>query len=171
MPDIASDAVAFLRYTFDSAGDPKGTPVTHADVLYNAATIAEAIRVTSESVIVGWLPHLHDMGLVSGLLAFFAGASIVGMSPQAFLGRPARMLDAISTYRGTHVAAPNVTYDLIARRVTPAQLAGIDLSTWEAALNGAEPVRRPTAERITDLLAPAGFAPTVLTDGVIATRG
>src|SRR6202011_3385445 len=55
-------------------------------------------------------------------------------------------------------AAPNFAYDLIAQRVTPEQLAGLDLSTWEVALNGAEPVRRQTIERIKNLLATAGFA-------------
>ena len=60
----------------------------------------------------------------------------------AFLKRPVRLLKAISDYRGTVSAAPNFAYDLIARRVTPEQLADLDLSTWVVALNGAEPVRR-----------------------------
>ena len=84
------------------------------------------------------------------------------MSPLAFLKQPVRLLKAISDYRGTITAAPNFAYDLIARRVTPEQLADLDLSAWEVALNGAEPVRRRTVERITDLLAPAGFAPSTM---------
>jgi acyl-CoA synthetase (AMP-forming)/AMP-acid ligase II len=160
MPDIASDTVAFLQYTSGSTGDPKGVAVTHANVLNNEATISQALEMTAESVFVGWVPHFHDMGLISGLLAFFIGANLVTMSPLAFLKQPIRLLETISEYRGTHSAAPNFAYDLIARRVTEEQLAGIDLSTWEAALNGAEPVRRRTVERIKDLLAPAGFPPT-----------
>jgi acyl-CoA synthetase (AMP-forming)/AMP-acid ligase II len=87
------------------------------------------------------------------------------MSPLAFLKQPIRLLKALSDYRGTVTAAPNFAYDLIARRVTPEQLAGLDLSAWEVALNGAEPVRRRTVERITELLAPAGFAPSVMRPG------
>lgn len=162
MPQIAPDAVAFLQYTSGSTGDPKGVGVTHGNVLSNEATIAEAVGVTDESVLVGWIPHFHDMGLISGMLAFFVGTNMVNMSPLAFLKQPIRMLKAVSDYRGTHAAAPNFAYDLIARRVTPEHLAGLDLSSWKAALNGAEPVRRRTVERITELLAPAGFAATVL---------
>jgi acyl-CoA synthetase (AMP-forming)/AMP-acid ligase II len=162
MPHIAPDAVAFLQYTSGSTGDPKGVAVTHANVLHNMATISEAVGVTAESVFVGWIPHFHDMGLVGVMQAFFAGAHVVVMSPLAFLKQPIRLLKAISDYRGTHSAAPNFAYDLIARRVTPEQLAGVDLSTCEVALNGAEPVRRRTIERITDLLGPAGFAPTAM---------
>jgi acyl-CoA synthetase (AMP-forming)/AMP-acid ligase II len=160
MPHIAPDTVAFLQYTSGSTGDPKGVAVTHGNVLNNEATIAEALRVTADSVIVGWIPHFHDMGLISGLLGFDIGANLVGLSPLAFLKQPVRLLKAISDYRGTHCAAPNFAYDLIARRVTPEQLAGLDLSTWEVALNGAEPVRRQTVERIKNQLAPAGFAPS-----------
>ena len=116
-------------------------------------------------MLVGWIPHWHDMGLIGQLLAFFNGANLVTMSPLAFLKQPIRLLKAISDYRGTITAAPNFAYDLIARRVTPEQLAGLDLSAWEVALNGAEPVRRRTVERITDLLAPAGFAPSAMRPG------
>jgi acyl-CoA synthetase (AMP-forming)/AMP-acid ligase II len=163
MPNIASDTVAFLQYTSGSTGDPKGVAVTHGNVLHNEVTISEALEFTAESVIVGWIPHFHDMGLIGGgLLGFFTGANLVWMSPLAFLKQPVRLLRAISDYRGTACAAPNFAYDLIARRVTAEQLAGLDLSTWEVALNGAEPVRRATVERIKDMLAPAGFAPSAM---------
>jgi acyl-CoA synthetase (AMP-forming)/AMP-acid ligase II len=165
MPHIPPDTVAFLQYTSGSTGDPKGVAVTHANVLDNEATISEALRVTAESVLVGWIPHFHDMGLIGGLLGFFIGANLVAMSPLAFLKQPIRLLKAISDYRGTQAAAPNFAYDLIARRVTSEQVAGLDLSTWQAALNGAEPVRRRTIERIKDLLGPAGFAPTAMRPG------
>jgi acyl-CoA synthetase (AMP-forming)/AMP-acid ligase II len=160
MPHIAPDTVAFLQYTSGSTGDPKGVAVTHGNVLNNTATITEAVGMSAASVVIGWIPHFHDMGLISTLAAFGVGANLVGMSPLTFLKQPVRLLKTISDYRGTHCAAPNFAYDLIARRVTPEQLAGLDLSTWEVALNGAEPVRRQTIERIKNLLALAGFAPS-----------
>jgi acyl-CoA synthetase (AMP-forming)/AMP-acid ligase II len=154
--------VAFLQYTSGSTGDPKGVAVTHGNVMNNEASMSEVLRAGDTSVLVGWIPHWHDMGLMGQLLAFFNGANLVTMSPLAFLKQPIRLLKAISDYRGTITAAPNFAYDLIARRVTPEQLAGLDLSPWEVALNGAEPVRRRTVERITNALAPAGFAPSAM---------
>ena len=165
VPDITADTVAFLQYTSGSTGDPKGVAVTHGNVLSNEATISEAVGVSADSVLVGWIPHFHDMGLIGQLLAFYNGANLVTMSPLAFLKQPVRLLKAISDYRGTVSAAPNFAYDLIGRRVTPEQLAGLDLSTWEVALNGAEPVRQRTIERIKDALAPAGFAPSAMRPG------
>jgi acyl-CoA synthetase (AMP-forming)/AMP-acid ligase II len=165
MPDLTSDVVAFLQYTSGSTGDPKGVAVTHGNVVSNEAAMSEALKVSAASVLAGWIPHWHDMGLMGQLLAFFNGANLVAMSPLAFLKQPVRLLKAMSDYRGTITAAPNFAYDLIARRVTPEQLAGLDLSAWEVALNGAEPVRRRTVERFTDVAAPAGFAPSAMRPG------
>jgi acyl-CoA synthetase (AMP-forming)/AMP-acid ligase II len=142
VPHTTADTVAFLQYTSGSTGDPKGVVVSHANMLHNAETISEALGVSARSVLVGWIPHFHDMGLIGQLVAFLNGANLVTMSPLTFLKQPVRLLRAISDYRGTISTAPNFAYDLIARRVTPEQLTGLDLSTWEVALNGAEPVRR-----------------------------
>jgi acyl-CoA synthetase (AMP-forming)/AMP-acid ligase II len=130
IPHTTSDSVAFLQYTSGSTGDPKGVVVTHGNVLSNEVTISEALGVSDDSVIVTWIPHFHDMGLVGQLLAFFNGANLVTMSPLAYLKQPVRLLKAISDYRGTVSAAPNFAYDLIFRRVTSEQLAGLDLSGW-----------------------------------------
>jgi acyl-CoA synthetase (AMP-forming)/AMP-acid ligase II len=165
MPHLTPDTVAFLQYTSGSTGDPKGVAVTHGNVVNNESAMSEALRAGDTSVLVGWIPHWHDMGLIGQLLAFFNGANLVTMSPLAFLKQPIRLLKAISDYRGTITAAPNFAYDLIARRVNPEQLASLDLSAWEVALNGAEPVRRRTVERFTNVLAPAGFAPSTMRPG------
>jgi acyl-CoA synthetase (AMP-forming)/AMP-acid ligase II len=162
MPDLTYDTVAFLQYTSGSTGNPKGVAVTHGNVVNNQTAMSEALQISATSVLVAWIPHFHDMGLIGQLLAFFNGTNLITMSPLAFLKQPVRLLKAISDYRGTITAAPNFAYDLIARRVTREQLADLDLSCWEVALNGAEPVRRRTIERTTDMLAPAGFAPSAM---------
>jgi acyl-CoA synthetase (AMP-forming)/AMP-acid ligase II len=162
MPRVTADTPAFLQYTSGSTGAPKGVAVTHGNITGNAAAIAEALDATDEEVLVGWIPHFHDMGLISPLAFMLAGANVVSMSPLAFLKQPVRLLKAINDYRGTGCAAPNFAYDLIARRVTPEQLVGLDLSSWKIALNGAEPVRRRTVEQITAMLAPAGFSPEAM---------
>ena len=67
------------------------------------------------------------------------------MSPLAFLARPARWLRAIHRHRGTLSAAPNFAYELCAAAsIADAELAGLDLSSWRLAFNGAEPVSPDT---------------------------
>ncbi len=150
--------VAFLQYTSGSTGSPKGVVVTHANLLDNLEKIRLAFGQTPESVVVGWLPLFHDMGLIGNVLQpCFVGSDCVLMSPAAFLQKPARWLQAIHRFRGTTSGGPNFAYDLCARSVGPEVRAGLDLSSWSVAFNGAEPVRAETLRRFAEAFAPCGF--------------
>lgn len=139
--DIDPQALAYLQYTSGSTGDPKGVMISHANVLANTGYIAESAGITPGGAHVSWLPIYHDMGLVMGiLLPLVMGATAVFMPPVAFVQQPLNWLRALDRYRGRCAAAPNFAYALCAARCTPEQAALIDLSNWEFALNGAEPI-------------------------------
>src|SRR5437868_12750980 len=100
------------------------------------------------------------MGRIGNALQpLHAGATCVLMSPVAFLQRPMRWLEAISRYRGTTSGGPNFAYELCVRKATPEALAGLDLTSWRVAFNGAEPVRAETLERFAAAFAACGFRP------------
>jgi acyl-CoA synthetase (AMP-forming)/AMP-acid ligase II len=82
------------------------------------------------------------------------------MPPVAFLRRPARWLEAITRHRATISGGPNFAYDLCVGRITAQERVGLDLSTWQVAFNGAEPVRAATLERFADAFAGCGFRRT-----------
>ncbi len=157
-PALAGDSLAFLQYTSGSTSAPKGVMVSHGNLVHNERLIQRAFRLTAESVVVGWLPLYHDMGLIGNLLQpLWAGCPCVLMSPVDFLQRPRRWLAALSRYGGTVSGGPNFAYDLCARKVSGADLEGLDLSRWAVAFNGAEPVRAETLERFAAVFAPCGF--------------
>ncbi|HEY2738959.1 MAG TPA: AMP-binding protein, partial [Thermoanaerobaculia bacterium] len=157
-PDLGAGDIAFLQYTSGSTAAPKGVLVTHGNLLDNEEKIRRAIGQSTESVLVGWLPLYHDMGLIGNVLQpLWNGGRCILMSPQAFLQRPARWLEAISRYRATISGGPNFAYDLCVRRVGPEQRAALDLSSWQVAFNGAEPVRRATLDRFAAAFAACGF--------------
>ncbi|HEX8720045.1 MAG TPA: condensation domain-containing protein, partial [Pyrinomonadaceae bacterium] len=157
-PAVGGKTVAFLQYTSGSTSDPKGVVVTHGNVLGNERMIQEAFGQSEQSVIVGWLPLYHDMGLIGNVLQpLYVGAPSILMSPAAFLQKPFRWLEAISRYRATTSGGPNFAYDLCASKVTPEQRASLDLSSWKVAFNGAEPVRHETLERFAEAFEPCGF--------------
>ncbi|WP_283139397.1 type I polyketide synthase [Rhizohabitans arisaemae] len=159
VPDVrVAGDVAFLQYTSGSTGSPKGVMVTHAGLMHNIGSQQAAWDQSRHSQFVSWLPHFHDMGLIGGLLyPLILGATTTLFSPLAFVQRPLRWLEAISRYRGTFSLAPNFAYDLCARKSSDAEAAGLDLSSWEIAGNGAEPVRAATLDRFTERFATAGF--------------
>jgi natural product biosynthesis luciferase-like monooxygenase protein len=158
-PEIPADAVAYLQYTSGSIADPKGVVIRHRNVLANERMIRTAFTQDERSIVVGWLPFHHDMGLVGTLLQpLYSGGRGVYLSPAAFLQRPVRWLRTISRYRATTSGAPDFAYDLCARKVTAEDKAGLDLRCWTLAFNGSEPVRAETLDRFTVAFAPCGFS-------------
>jgi 8-amino-7-oxononanoate synthase len=157
-PDIHGDTLAVLQYTSGSTGTPKGVMLNHSNLLHNSALIAHAFEHTRSGLGVFWLPSHHDMGLIGGVLQpLYVGRPNILMSPMAFLQKPYRWLAAITKYGGTTSGGPNFAYDLCVRKITPAQRATLDLSSWELAFNGAEPVREETIERFCETFGPCGF--------------
>ncbi len=165
-PAIVPDEIAYLQYTSGSTANRKGVSITHANVIANLLGLAERFRHHEKSVCVNWLPHTHDLGLVAGILQpLYHGHSAILMSPTAFVQQPVRWLNAISKYRGTYASSPNFGYDLCITRTTSEQRAALDLSSWDVALNGAEPVRARTLEEFIELFAPCGFRREALFPG------
>lgn len=155
---------ALLQYTSGSTGQPKGVMISHANFVHNVAEIEETWPFGEDSIIVSWLPLFHDMGMLMGVvLPICCGVTVYLMEPTAFIRRPLRWLEAISRFRGTHAAAPSFAYDQCVRAGAQSEAARqLDLSSWRAAINGAEPVRWTTVEAFTSTFALAGFAPEAM---------
>ncbi|MGA8055400.1 MAG: AMP-binding protein [Burkholderiales bacterium] len=152
--------IAFLQYTSGSTGNPKGVILTHANLLANLRAMGRAAGVGSDDVFVSWLPLYHDMGLIGAWMgSLYFAMHLVLMSPLAFLSRPSRWLHAIHAWRGTVSAAPNFAFELLASRVDARDLAGLDLSSWRWAFNGAEGVSADTLVRFAERFHPMGFDP------------
>ncbi|NET31667.1 MAG: fatty acyl-AMP ligase, partial [Cyanothece sp. SIO1E1] len=155
---IQADTLALLQYTSGSTGAPKGVMLSHGNLLHNLAVINQCFEDTPNSRGVSWLPPYHDMGLIGGILQpIYVGAPMILMPPVAFFQQPIRWLQAISNYRVTTSGGPNFAYDLCVDTIKPDQLARLNLSHWQVAFTGAEPVRAQTLERFAHTFADCGF--------------
>jgi 1-acyl-sn-glycerol-3-phosphate acyltransferase len=141
-PVVGAGDLAFLQYTSGSTGNPKGVMLTHANLLANIRAMGLPFGLDPEGdVVVSWLPLYHDMGLIGAwMCSLYYSMPLVLMSPIRFLNRPERWLRAISDHGGTISASPNFGYEIARARIREETLAGVDLSTWRVAANGAEPV-------------------------------
>ncbi len=157
-PELNDKTLAFLQYTSGSTGNPKGVMVSHGNLLHNSAAIYNLFGHSPNSQGLIWLPPYHDMGLIGGILQpLYAGLPVVLMASVDFLQKPMRWLQAISRYKATTSGGPNFAYELCIRKATPEHLENLDLSSWEVAFTGAEPVRAETLEQFASTFAPCGF--------------
>ena len=164
-PDLTADNLAFLQYTSGSTGDPKGVRLSHGNLLSNLRMIARsfghdatALAERPGDFVVSWLPLFHDMGLIGHVLhPLFMGGTSNLLSPLDFLQKPIRWLRAIDRFGSHSSGAPNFAFDLCRRKVSDAERDTLDLSRWDLAYSGAEPVRPETLERFVHHFEPCGF--------------
>ena len=158
---VTLEDLAILQYSSGSSGTPRGVMVSHANLMANEAMIEDAFGHTSSTVALGWLPFQHDMGLIGYVIQpVYVGFECVIMSPLQFLKHPLRWLHEITQHRATRSGGPNFAYDMCVaavQRQGDKSLAGLDLSSWDLAFVGAEPVRAATLDRFEATFAKVGF--------------
>ncbi len=160
----ASEDLGLVQFSSGSTVDPKPVALTHAALQAQCEALVACCAPTSADALVSWLPLYHDMGLIGALLtAMSYPGPLVLIAPEHFLARPALWPRALSRHRGTISVAPSFAWAYCADRVEEADLAGLDLSPWRLALNGAEPVSPEAMRRFAARFGPRGFRAGALT--------
>ncbi len=166
--DRTADDAAFLQYTSGSTAEPRGVIVTHGNLLHNLELIragfgAERAGAGPGPNCVFWLPAYHDMGLIGGILTpMYVGGTSHLIAPAAFLQRPLVWLETISRTKAQYSGAPNFAYELCTKKVSPRDLATLDLSSWKVAFCGAEPIDPNVLEEFADAFSPTRFRTSAL---------
>jgi acyl-CoA synthetase (AMP-forming)/AMP-acid ligase II len=163
---VTPEALALVQFSSGTTVEPKPVGLSHRAICAQVRALNAfwPDRDGVEHSVVSWLPLYHDMGLIGCVFtALERPATLTLFPPELFVARPALWLRAISRYRATHSPAPNFAYALAAERVRDEELAGVDLSCWRVALNGAEPIAAQTLERFSSRFAAWGFRREAMT--------
>ncbi len=162
-PLVCADSTAFLQHSSGSTGLQKGVALSHKAVLSQLRNYGQVLGVTSEDVIVSWLPLYHDMGLIAGfILPLMYGLPLILMSPFEWVRDPKLLLHAITHYKGTLCWLPNFAYNFLAMRLRDRDLDGVDLSSLRAIINCSEPVSAESHRRFVARFKQYGFAEKML---------
>ena len=155
-PDPAD--LALLQYTSGSTGNPKGVMVSHGNLIDNLEAAVRRFGIGASSRGVTWLPPYHDMGLVAGTLQPVYSACVTTvLSPMHAIQRPVRWLKAIQRTRATISGGPPFGYDHCVAAIDEPLRHELDLTSWDCAFVGAEPVRFDMLERFARAFSPCGF--------------
>jgi malonyl-CoA/methylmalonyl-CoA synthetase len=110
-PGEASDNdVAMLAYTSGTTGQPKGVPLTHANLLSSMRAAMRAWRWDTNDVLVHALPFSHQHGLGGVHMTLLAGSRAVVHSRFD----PARLYATIESERATVLFAVPAIYEKLA---------------------------------------------------------
>lgn len=164
---MAADKAAILQYTSGSTRSPKAVMVSQANVVANGTFTNSAWGMDENEVFLSWLPHFHDLGLMSILYPILSGGRTILLDPLAMIQRPERWLRLISEHRVTMSGGPAFAFAHCLSNVSESQCEGLDLSSWRSAFCGAEPVPSSLLAAFRERYAPHGLNP----EAVFGTYG
>ena len=96
--ELGGDDVAFLGYTSGTTGPPKGAMNTHRNIVFNAQTYRDWIRLTPQDSVFGVAPLFHITGVVGHLaIALLLPAPLV----LAYRFEPGVVVEAVREHRPT----------------------------------------------------------------------
>ena len=156
----AGGECALLQFTSGSTGTPRGVMVSWANLAANLQSITRMIGWRSGDALTSWLPLYHDMGLISLLMIIANQGSLYLMRPDQFIRDPMRWIRTMSGLQ--HAVSPSFGIDYAARRLSPEDIEGLDLTSLKSLTTGAECVDLTALHAFSRLLEPAGFNPTAL---------
>jgi fatty-acyl-CoA synthase len=140
--------IVLLQHSSGSTGLQKGVALSHQAVINQLESYCSVLGIENDKdVIVSWLPLYHDMGLIACfILPILFRVPLILLSPFDWVRGPYRLLQAVSTYKGTLTWLPNFAFNFCAQKIRDRQIQDVDLTSWRAVINCSEPTRLESHE-------------------------
>jgi fatty-acyl-CoA synthase len=152
------DDICYLQYTSGSTSEPKGTVITHRNLVTNIEGAFATTWLEGQHEFVSWMPLYHDFGLVGFFLApLVSRIPATLLSPGLFARWPLVWLEILSERRATCTGAPNFAFGYLLRRLKSVDLLRYDLSSLRVMFCGGEPIHFDAFETFFERLAPTGL--------------
>ncbi len=146
--DLASQQLQFdetinIQFTSGTTGNPKGTMLTHHNILNNGYFVGEGIRLTSKDKVCISVPLFHCFGMVMGNLACIThGATMV--YPSAVFNP----LDTLKTIHEERCTAAYGVPTMFIATLEHEQFSEFDLSSLRTGIMAGSPCPREIMQRV-----------------------
>ncbi len=158
IPKIEDDDIIFIQYSSGSTGRPKGILLTNRNIMENVNSLVHSYRSDENDRTFNWLPQNHNMGIFGlHLTSVMVGSAQYIMASHHFIRDPYLFLKKLSDHRGNWFAASNFAFEWMEQKITPEQVATLDLSCIVRAYNGADPISLNVVDSFLNKFVKAGF--------------
>ena len=103
LPSVGPDAPAAILHTLGNSGEPRGTTLSHAALVRNAATIAANLACTPDDVFFGAVPFSNAFGLAPTILACATAGARLAPLPVYHAGDALALIEQarVTVHHGT----------------------------------------------------------------------
>ncbi len=152
-----AEDLALIQFSSGSTREPKGVPLSHANLLANVRAIRRAAAIDALDTSFSWMPLTHDMGLIGfHLVPLSLGIEQVLMDSELFIRRPALWLQRAGELGASLLCSPNFGFQHYLRRAGRPD-AVLDLSRVRLLFSGAEPVSAAVCRAFLEALSANGL--------------
>ena len=151
---------AMVMFSSGSTGNPKGTIITHGNLLCNSVMANRDMDINQADRFLCWLPLSHMFFLINfHVMPIIAGANQYIMPIEEFLLDPVRWFSLVDKYRATVLGSSNfgLTYALPHFLKKNERMRMWDLSCVKSLILAAEPLSYAVLDSFQKTLAPFGL--------------
>ena len=154
----------FLQFSSGTTGHKKVMQVDTDKLIDHFKNYNKRINLDENSVVVSWLPHYHDMGLIACMLMpIYYNSKIYMMSPFDWIKNPLVLFKKIDEMSGTHVWLPNFAFGVISKTLNNTTITenNFDLSSLKFLTSASEPVIYEVVKNFNKVLKFTNYNPKV----------
>ncbi|MFD1437488.1 AMP-binding protein [Acinetobacter sp. ANC 4282] len=141
--DLQFDETINIQFTSGTTGNPKGTMLTHNNILNNGYFVGEAIHLTSQDRVCISVPLFHCFGMVMGNLACITHGSTMVYPSAVF-----NPLDTLKTIQQEKCTAAYGVPTMFIAILEHEQFDEFDLSSLRTGIMAGSPCPREIMQRV-----------------------
>lgn len=141
--DLQFDETINIQFTSGTTGNPKGTMLTHNNILNNGYFVGEAIHLTSQDRVCISVPLFHCFGMVMGNLACITHGSTMVYPSAVF-----NPLDSLKTIQQEKCTAAYGVPTMFIAILEHEQFDEFDLSSLRTGIMAGSPCPREIMQRV-----------------------
>ncbi len=143
--DLQFDETINIQFTSGTTGNPKGTMLTHNNILNNGYFVGEAIHLTPQDRVCISVPLFHCFGMVMGNLACVTHGSTMVYPSSVF-----NPLDSLKTIQKEKCTAAYGVPTMFIAILEHEQFDEFDLSSLRTGIMAGSPCPREIMQRVID---------------------
>ena len=143
--DLQFDETINIQFTSGTTGNPKGTMLTHNNILNNGYFVGEAIHLTPQDRVCISVPLFHCFGMVMGNLACITHGSVMVYPAGVF-----NPLDSLKTIEQEKCTAAYGVPTMFIAMLEHEQFDDFDLSSLRTGIMAGSPCPREIMQRVID---------------------